>query len=81
VTDDEWEQQRRTQLTNRRVIGWMTLERSRTPIGQFAHGTRYGYDKKKCRCEQCREWMRQYKRERWARRHPNAKPRPKARKS
>ena len=66
MTDDEWEAQRRAVLTARRVIGWMTLERSRTPIGEYKHGTRYAFDKKKCRCEACKEWRRLYQRQRYA---------------
>ncbi len=71
MTDDEWETHRRTVLVNRRVIGWMTLERSTTPTGQWKHGTRYGYDKKKCRCQACRDWRNARQRERYAARKAN----------
>ena len=81
MTDDEWEQQRRQALTNRAHTGWMTLPGQRSTPGTFSHGTRYGYDRKKCRCTACIEWHRNYKRQRYETLHPNATPRPKARKS
>lgn len=81
MTEDDWEESRRLVLTRRARVGWMTLERSTTPTGQYAHGTRYGYAKKRCRCEACVDWSREYRRERYAATHPYAKPRPKARKS
>jgi len=71
MTDDEWETQRRNALTARARIGWMTLPGQRTPNGQMTHGTRYAYDKKKCRCEACKEWRRMYQRQLYAIRKAN----------
>ena len=34
---------------------------------EFEHGTHHGYEKRKCRCEACRQWNADYKRARYQR--------------
>jgi hypothetical protein len=68
MTDEEWEQQRRAHLAFRATVGFLATEHRRSPAGSFRHGTRFAYDKKKCKCEVCVDWHRVHQRERNMRR-------------
>lgn len=47
-----------------------SVERGRSkkvkPDGNFTHGTSYGYRRRYCRCELCKEWSHKVQAERWA---------------
>jgi len=63
MDDEDWEAKRRAVLAYRAGVGFTATLRPRAP-GGFTHGTRYAYQKRQCRCDPCRQWLRDDKRRR-----------------